>query len=113
MVNNAPRNLTDRQLKAISEKGGVVGLNAFSDFVADSVGNRDIDHVGFGFDFDDYLEGDTLSAFAEGDAKTIGFEDITHVPKLLEILENKGYSKEDIEKIKYKNFFRIIKEILK
>lgn len=126
---NAPRNLTDRQLKAISEKGGVVGLNAFSDFVSDKVEDRDIDHlanhvdhmveimgidhVGLGFDFDDYLEGDTLSAFAEGDAKTIGFEDITHVPKLIGILEKKGYSKEDIEKIKYKNFFRIIKEILK
>ena len=126
---NAPRNLTDRQLKAISEKGGVVGLNAFSDFVSDKVEDRDIDHlanhvdhmveimgidhVGLGFDFDDYLEGDTLSAFAEGDAKTIGFEDITHVPKRIGILEKKGYSKEDIEKIKYKNFFRIIKEILK
>lgn len=124
----APRNLTDEQLKAISEKGGVVGLNAFSDFVADEVKDRDIehlanhvdhmvevmgiDHVGFGFDFDDYLEGDTLSAFAEGDAKTIGFENITKVSKMIELLEKKGYSKEDIEKIKYKNFLRIIKEIL-
>lgn len=124
----APRNLTDEQLKAISEKGGVVGLNAFSDFVSDEAKNRDIehlanhvdhmveimgiDHVGFGFDFDDYLEGDTLSAFAEGDAKTIGFENITKVPKMIELLEKKGYSKEDIEKIKYKNFLRIIKQIL-
>lgn len=126
---NAPRNLTDEQLKAIKEKDGVVGLNAFSDFVADEVENRDIehlanhvdhmveimgiDHVGFGFDFDDYLEGDTLSAFAEGDAKTIGFENITKVPKMIDVLEKKGYSKEDIEKIKYKNFLRIIRQILR
>ncbi|MCF6460689.1 dipeptidase [Clostridium sp. Cult3] len=124
----APRNLTDEQLKAISAKGGVVGLNAFSDFVADEIEDRDIehlanhvdhmvevmgiDHVGFGFDFDDYLEGDTLSAFAEGDAKTIGFENITKVPKMIELLEKKGYSSEDIEKIKYKNFLRVIKQIL-
>lgn len=126
---NAPRNLTDEQLKAIKEKDGVVGVNAFSDFVADEVENRDIehlanhvdhmveimgiDHVGFGFDFDDYLEGDTLSAFAEGDAKTIGFENITKVPKMIDVLEKKGYSKEDIEKIKYKNFLRIIRQILR
>lgn len=126
---NSPRNLTDQQLRAIKEKGGVVGLNAFSDFVADNVEDRDIehlvnhldhmvevmgiDHVGLGFDFDDYLTGETLSFFADGDAATIGFENITKVPKLIEILEQRGYSSEDIEKIKYKNFSRIIEQILK
>ena len=126
---SAPRNLTDAQLKAIAEKGGVVGLNAFSDFVSDTKEERDIehlanhmdhmvevmgiDHVGFGFDFDDYLAGDTMKFFAEEEsANTIGFENITKVPKLIEILENRGYSKEDMEKIKSKNFLRIIKEIV-
>ena len=126
---NAPRNLTDEQLKAIKEKGGVVGLNAFADFVADDPRDRDIenlvshldllvevigtDHVGLGFDFDDYLTGETLSFFAEGDVRTIGFEDITKVPNLIDILEKRGYSKEDIDKIKYKNFLRIIQQIIK
>ena len=126
---NAPRNLTDEQLNAIKEKGGVVGLNAFADFVADNPKDRDIehlvnhldhmvevmgiDHVGLGFDFDDYLTGETLSFFAEGDVRTIGFEDITKVPNLIDILEKRGYSKEDIDKIKYKNFLRIIQQIIK
>lgn len=125
---DSPRNLTDEQLKAIKEKGGVVGLNAFADFVADDPKDRDIehlvdhldhmvevmgiDHVGLGFDFDDYLTGETLSFFAEGDSKTKGLENITKVPKLIEILEQRGYSSEDIEKIKYKNFARIIQQIL-
>lgn len=126
---NSLRNLTDEQLKAIKEKGGVVGLNAFADFVDDDPKNRDIehlvnhldhmveimgiDHVGLGFDFDDYLTGETLSFFAEGDSSTIGFENITKVPKLIEILGSRGYSSEDIEKIKYKNFTRIIQQILR
>lgn len=127
---NAARNLTDEQLKAIAQKGGVVGLNAFSDFVSDKKEDRDIehlanhvdhmvevmgiDHVGLGFDFDDYLAGETMKFFAEEEsANTIGFENITKVPKLIKIFETRGYSKEDIEKIKYKNFLRIIKEILK
>ena len=126
---NSPRNLTDVQLKAIAEKDGVVGLNAFSDFVSDIKEERDIehlvnhvdhmvevmgiDHVGFGFDFDDYLAGETMKFFAEEEtASTIGLENITKVPKLIEIFEERGYSKEDIEKIKYKNFLRVIKEIL-
>ncbi len=127
---DSPRNLTDDQLKAIGEKDGVVGLNAFSDFVADKKEDRDfehlvdhvdhmveimgIDHVGLGFDFDDYLAGETMKFFAEEEtASTIGFENITKVPKLINELENRGYSKEDIDKIKYKNFLRVIKNILK
>jgi len=127
---NSPRNLTDEQLKAIADKNGVVGLNAFSDFVSDIKEERDIehlvdhldhmvevmgiDHVGFGFDFDDYLAGETMAFFAEEEsASTIGLENITKVPELIKILERRGYSKEDIEKIKYKNFLRVIKEILK
>lgn len=123
------RNLTDEQLKAIKKRGGVVGLNAFADLVANEQEHRNIeylvehlehmikimgiDYVGFGFDFDDYLESDTLGAFADGDAKIKDLENITKVPKLIQILEQKGYSNEDIEKIKYKNFFRVIKEILR
>lgn len=127
---NAKRNLTDEQLRAIAEKGGVVGLNAFADFVSDNVGDRDIvhlanhldhmveimgiDHVGLGFDFDDYLSGETLKFFAEGESpSTIGFENITKVPKLIKIFRDRGYSIEDLEKIKYKNFLRVLKEILK
>lgn len=124
------RNLTDDQLRAIRDVGGVVGLNAFSDFVDDEKEKRDIyhlanhidhmveimgiDHVGFGFDFCDYLESDTMSSFAEDEsANTIGFENITKVPCMLEILKSRGYKQEDIQKIAYKNYFRIIEDIVK
>lgn len=124
------RNLTDDQLRVIGDVGGVVGLNAFSDFVNDDKSKRDIyhlanhidhmvdimgiDHVGFGFDFCDYLESDTMSSFAEEEsANTKGFEDITKVPLLIEVLKEKGYKKEDINKIAYKNYFRVIKEIVR
>lgn len=127
---SAPRNLTDDQLLAIKERGGVVGLNAFSDFVSDNKENRDIehlvqhldhmvnvmgiDHVGFGFDFDDFLSGETMSAFAEdSSAKTKGFGSVRDVPKLIKLLNERGYIGESLEKIKYKNFFRIIESTLK
>lgn len=123
-----PRNLTDDQLKAIKETGGLVGLNAFADFVHEDKEKRDIehlanhlyhlveiigiDHVGFGFDFDDYLTGETLKFFAEDGSPSVkDFENITKVPKLIEMFEARGFSKEDIEKIKYKNFFRILESI--
>lgn len=123
-----PRNLTDDQLKAIKETGGLVGLNAFADFVHDDKDKRDIkhlanhldhmikimgiDHVAFGFDFNDYLTGDTVESFAQGDSGEVkGIENITKVPELIEILKNRGYSKEEMDKIAYKNFFRILKNL--
>ena len=73
-----------------------------------------IDHVGLGFDFCDYLASNTLESFAEDEsAITVGFENINKVPKLLQIFEKRGYKKEDIDKITYKNYLRIMQEIWK
>lgn len=128
---NVARNLTDNQLRAISERNGVVGLNAFSEFISENKENRDIyhladhidhmvdvmgiNHVGFGFDFVDYLEDNTVNSFSsdEDNGDTKGFENITKVPDLISILEARGYDKEALDKIKYKNFMRVIKEVIK
>lgn len=126
---DVPRNLTDEQLKAVAKSGGVVGLNAFKDFVHPEIAKQDIhhladhidhmvnimgiDHVGFGFDFCDYLDDDTAGSFAsDGGVTTAGFEDASKAQEMIKILNQRGYSKEDIEKISYKNFLRVIKEVL-
>ncbi|MCH7397958.1 dipeptidase [Belliella sp. DSM 107340] len=63
------------------------------DYVAKMVG---IDHVGLGSDFDGV--GDTLPD---------GLKDASMYPNLIAELMKLGYSKEDLEKICYKNFFRV------
>ncbi|MEM1137659.1 MAG: dipeptidase [Bacteroidota bacterium] len=55
-----------------------------------------IDHVGFGSDFDGV--GDTLPE---------GLKDVAEYPNLILELLKRGYSEEDIEKICYKNVFRV------
>ena len=55
-----------------------------------------IDHVGFGSDFDGV--GDTLPE---------GLKDVSDYPNLIHELLKRGYSEEDIEKICYKNAFRV------
>ncbi|MCH7401337.1 dipeptidase [Belliella kenyensis] len=67
------------------------------DYVAKLVG---IDHVGLGSDFDGV--GDTLPE---------GLKDASMYPNLIAELLKLGYSKEDIEKICSKNFFRVWKSI--
>lgn len=124
----APRNLKDEQIKAIAERGGVIGMNSWPDFIdetnpsADNLANHvdyivnlvGIDYVGLGFDFVDFLHGDTRSSFQSGESTAaVGLEDAAKVPHFIDILVKRGYKSEDIEKIAHSNFERVIKEILK
>ncbi|MDW5299046.1 MAG: dipeptidase [Sedimentibacter sp.] len=124
---NAPRNLKDDQIKAIAGRNGVIGMNSWPDFInlknptvehlanhidyiAELVG---IDSIGLGFDFCDFLQGDTTASFQDSESTAaIGLEDAAKIPALIDILVKRGYKTEDIEKIAYKNYERVIKEII-
>ncbi|MBX2841087.1 MAG: dipeptidase, partial [Flammeovirgaceae bacterium] len=56
--------------------------------------------VGFGSDFD-----------GVGDSLPVGLKDVSQYPNLIFELLKRGYSPEDIEKICYKNVFRVWKEV--
>ncbi|NLX60896.1 MAG: membrane dipeptidase [Tissierellia bacterium] len=125
---NVPRNLTDDQIKAIGESRGLIGINAFNEFIHVDRNKRNldylikhiehivdligIDHVAFGFDFFEYLEEDTSNTFIEDPYRgTPGIEDISKVPNLINKLRERGFSQEDIEKISYKNFLNLMDRI--
>lgn len=126
---NVPRNISDEQIRAISERGGLVGLNSFNEFVHIDRDKQDIhhlanhldhmveiagiEHVSFGFDFFHYLKTDTIDSFVEDvNIGTKGFETIEKIPDFIDILYSRGYTKEDIEKISYKNYYRVMEEVL-
>ncbi len=118
-----PRNLSDKQLLAIKARNGVIGFTNVANFIAKDVKHKNvqylakhidyaikligINHVGLGLDICHYL-GDTYK-----DTRVKGFEDIYLVGNLIKELEILGYSEDEILKIKYINFFRVLKEILK
>ncbi|KNF07526.1 dipeptidase family protein [Gottschalkia purinilytica] len=128
---NVPRNITDRQLRAIGKRKGIVGLNVYREFVHEDKNKQNlkylinhidhmvdtigIDSVAFGFDFCEYLEDDSSGEFSKNptEINTIGVEDASQVGNIINELIRRGYTTEDIEKISYKNFFRVIKTILK
>jgi membrane dipeptidase len=110
------RNLTDGQLDAIGDSGGVVGVN-FSplflredgsfdtsssltgivrhiDYIASRIG---ADHVAFGSDF----EGAELAEDLDG---------IAGLPRLLDGLRAAGYEGEALEKISHGNWLRVLGE---
>ena len=68
------------------------------DHVVDLVG---IDHVGIGSDYD-----------GVGDSLPLGLKDVSTYPNLIAELLKRGYSAEDIEKICYKNVFRVWNKVI-
>jgi len=112
-----PRNLRDSQIKAIAERGGVVGVVFYGPFlrsgahatIADIVSHIDYiaslvgeDHVGIGTD----LDGAAPEAFPS-EIKTIA-----NVPKIAELLFDYGCSEDSVGKIMGGNFLRVIREHL-
>ncbi|WP_322488171.1 dipeptidase [Chloroflexus sp.] len=109
------RNLTDRQLAAIRESGGMVGLNFAVTFLRPD-GKRDatmplavmvqhiqylverlgIDHVGFGSDFD-------------GALMPAAIGDVRGLPRLLQALAEAGFTPAELRKLAYENWLRVLR----
>jgi membrane dipeptidase len=124
------RNLTDDQIKAVADGGGVVGVNACSVFVNPPdlehlVDHLDhivkvggIEHAGLGPDFADYLlaymtEVDKASLPLDGIMPVRGLPGDEAFPKFAEELARRGYKPAEIDLIMGENFGRVFKEILK
>ena len=124
----AERNLTDQQIRAIAEKGGVIGMNAWGSFVRaekpnvyhfvehfDRVVNlAGIESLALGFDFCHYFKHDKLTPEPDRHIAEIeGLLDWRDIPSLFEILKRRGYSDDALEKIAHKNAERVLRDILK
>ncbi|MFD2202339.1 dipeptidase [Shivajiella indica] len=82
------------------DKRPVVHVSKVVDHIDHVVKLVGIDYVGLGSDFD-----------GVGDSLPEGLKDASMYPNIIAELLKRGYSKEEIEKICYKNFFRVWKEV--
>lgn len=110
------RNLTDEQLRAIRDRGGVVGLNSYHGFVhaereqqtvetlarhaAHMVEVMGVEHVGCGFDFCGFM--------GPGNESAEGLEDAGQVRNLLDCLERMGLTERERQMIARENFLRLL-----
>lgn len=115
-LRNHTRNLYDWQIQDIANSGGVIGVVFYPPFlngtnnatIQDVINHIDyiknlvgIDYVAIGSDFDGI------------GVTPVGLEDVSKFPALTEALFNKGYSRQDVEKILYKNFKRVFQQVCK
>lgn len=112
----SPRNLTDKQMAAVKESGGVAGLNynvgflrpdgsrdstmplsIMADHIEYMVDKMGIDCVALGSDFDGALMPDDL-------------KDAAGLPRLMQALADRGYDNDALTKIAHGNWVRVLRE---
>ncbi|UCS94234.1 dipeptidase [Echinicola marina] len=86
--------------KYLAEHNVFPDVSLVADHIDHIVSLIGIEHVGFGSDFD-----------GVGDSLPNGLKDVSMYPNLIAELLKRGYSREDIEKICYKNVFRVWKAV--
>ena len=136
---NRPRNKSDEAIKLLAEKGGVIGVTAFSPFVSDAkkltidtlIDHVDYieklvgaDHIAFGSDFtegrtqEDYYH--FLGAQVRYNPETIepypwnypkDIEGVVDLTKLTEKLLERGYSKDEVVGIIGENWLRLYRKV--
>lgn len=118
------RNMTDDQIRALADNGGVINLSFCAGFIKEGIGLGQTeavkkvtiedwldhldhavglvgtDHVGVGSDFD-------------GGCGFPGLDNITRFPYLTQGMVSRGYSDEEIEKILGVNDLNLFKKVLK
>lgn len=110
------RNLTDDQLRAIRDTGGVVGVNSYHGFVHGDLRNQTagtlarhaahmadvmgVEHVACGFDFCHYM--------GPGNESAEGLENAAQVKNLFYWLERFGMTRREMEQVARENFLRVL-----
>lgn len=106
------RNLTDEMIIALYQKGGVMGLNYYPDFLDDDKlkGKNTVDCLIKHINHIKTIVGVeviSLGSDFDGFNDEIELKDASLLPSLIDRLEKEGYTKEEIEQITYKNALRV------
>lgn len=113
------RNLTDRQLDAIKETDGVVGVNFAVSFLREDGSNTPETMLDLIVIHVDYLMdrlGENRVAFgSDFDGATISadLKDVAGLPGLIEKFRQTGYDDATLDKLAHKNWLRVLKKTWK
>jgi membrane dipeptidase len=126
------RNISDEQIKACAQTGGVVGINGIGDFLGGTSSELIVqnieyvmnlvgpEHVGIGLDF--VVDKQELIEYIEGHPDVyppdkvndyLSFVEPEQFPEFTELLVQKGYSEQVINGILGGNFLRVAEKVWK
>ena len=126
------RNISDEQIKACAQTGGVVGINGIGDFLGGTSSELIVqnieyvmnlvgpEHVGIGLDYVvdkqellEYIEGHPDVFPPEKFKDYLSFVEPEQIPEFTELLHQKGYSEQVINGVLGGNFLRVAEQVWK
>ena len=132
-----PRNKSDEAVRALAERGGVIGavqfpamvtrqfpatVETYVDVIDHMVNGAGIDHVGLGPDFMEFMPAEVAAAALKGLSPEAikqfsaippmqDFETAAQFPNVTAALLRRGYTLEDVQKIMGGNWLRLYGEV--
>jgi membrane dipeptidase len=124
------RNISDEQIKACAQTGGVIGINGIGDFLGGTSSELFVqnieyvinlvgpDHVGIGLDY--VIDKQELIEYIEGHPDVfppdkikdyLSFVEPEQIPGFTELLYQKGYSEQVIRGVLGGNFLRVAERV--
>ena len=128
-LNPTLRNLSDEQIRAIADRGGVIGVNGCSAIVGDRADNANlemlvrhvehlvqvagIDHVGIGLDMAERIMPDSYIIVNDFQQRVLDIiPSYSKLHLLTGSLQRRGFTDDMLEKFCAGNFLRVYREIL-
>ncbi len=113
-LRNHPRNLTDEMLRAMADRGGIVGVNFYSHFLGTDPVSRTADilrHLRHMLDVGG-LHLPALGSDFDGIDCALELGDAGGMPSLIEAMDAGGFTAEEIEAVTWKNAWGFLREDL-
>jgi membrane dipeptidase len=109
------RNLNDEMIRVLADKGGIIGINFSSNFLADKEISKVIDIVKHIKHIHQISGIDSIALGSDFDGIDCELEikNISKMNMLYSALKKAKFSEDEIEKIFYKNAEQVIKEVVK
>ncbi|MBQ4425590.1 MAG: dipeptidase [Lachnospiraceae bacterium] len=116
-LNPHPRSMTDEMIRALADKGGVMGINFCPEFLTKDITRTDAKIDGIAAQLRHRINVGGLECAAvgtdfDGIEGELEIPDASHMPRLFEELAKRGFTADELEHIAYRNTERVLKEIL-
>lgn len=118
-VASHPRNLTDEMIRALAERGGIMGINYYSCFLWDfAEGETELSRISDMVEHMKYIRNVGgigclgLGSDFDGIECELEMKDASALPLLADAMKRAGFTQSDIEAVFYKNVLRVYRDIL-
>lgn len=116
-LNPHPRSMTDEMIRALADRGGVMGVNFYPAFLYADVSRTDATIDGIAAQLRHRIRVGGLECAAvgtdfDGIDGDLEIPDASRMPHLFEELAKRGFTADELEHIAFRNAARVLKDIL-